>query len=68
MDPLTAALNLAQAIVVLLGKVWEATPEADRAVAAKDLAQNLHQISAFMFSLQKSLGPQEIQVLKGVQG
>ncbi len=52
MDPVTAGLNLAQAIVALVTKVWDATPEAQKAQSAADIANTLHNCSAFLQAVQ----------------
>ena len=52
MDPVTAGLTLVTAIVTLITKVWDATPEAQKALSAADVAATLHNCSAFMQTLQ----------------
>lgn len=56
MDPLTAGLGVANVLVQLWMKVWDATPEAERTVVAKDLAQALHSILKFVQDLQGAQG------------
>lgn len=55
MDPLTAALNLANGIVTLITKVFDATPDAQKAQGAGDIAKTLHNISAFLNSVQDKI-------------
>jgi len=55
MDPVTAGLNLATAIVALLTKVWDATPDAQKAIGAADAAKVLHNCSQFLQDAQDKL-------------
>lgn len=55
MDPLTAGLNLANGIVALIGKVWDATPKDQQVQAAADIAKTLHNCSAFLQSVQAKI-------------
>jgi len=55
MDPLTAGLQLATAIVELLTKVWDATPETEKAQGAGDIARTLHNCSALIQDAQKKI-------------
>jgi hypothetical protein len=55
LDPLTAGLNLANGIVALIGKVWDATPKDQQVQAAADIAKTLHNCSAFLQSVQAKI-------------
>jgi hypothetical protein len=55
MDPMTAALNLANAIMALLTKVWDATPKDQQATSAGDVAKTLHNCSAFLQGVQEKI-------------
>lgn len=55
MDPLTAGLNLANGIVALVTKIFDATPEPQRAQGAADIAKTLHNVSAFLNSIQDKI-------------
>lgn len=52
MDPLTAALNLASAIVALATKVWDDTPLALRQAEAANWAKFTVNIGDFIIGLQ----------------
>ncbi len=52
MDPVTAGLQLANSIVTLITKIWDATPETWKAERATDIAQTLHNCSEFLNSIQ----------------
>jgi len=55
MDPLTAALNLANAALILATKVWDATPAAQQTAAAADWATFTHNIGSFIVFVQGKL-------------
>lgn len=55
MDPLTAALNLAIAIVTLSTKIWEATPQALREAEAANWAKFAINIGNFITSIQDKI-------------
>lgn len=55
MDPLTAALNLANAALVFATKVWDATPPAQQQAAASDWAKFTHNIGGFIVSIQDKI-------------
>lgn len=55
MDPLTSAFNLANSIVTLATKVFDAMPEADKATGASDIAKTLHNVSVFIQGEQQKL-------------
>jgi hypothetical protein len=55
MDPLTAGLNLANSIVTLLTKVWDATPAAQQVTGAADVATTLHNMAEFLHSAQDKI-------------
>jgi len=44
-DPVTASLNLATALVTLAGKVWDATPKDVQAQLAGDYGKFLHTLA-----------------------
>lgn len=55
MDPLTAALTLANSVVLLASDVWKATPPAMQAAEAAQWAQFTLNIGAFITSLQSQI-------------
>lgn len=55
MDPITAGLTLANSIVILATKIWDATPDAAKATRADDMAQIAHNCSAFLQSVQAKI-------------
>lgn len=55
MDPLTAAFNALTALVTLGTKVFDATPEAQKATGAADWANFTHNIAAVVISLQAKI-------------
>lgn len=55
MDPITAGLNLANAIVALMGKVWDATPKEQQAQTAADIAKTMHNCSSFLQGVQDKI-------------
>lgn len=55
MDPITAGLNLATAIVALIGKVHDDASPADRALVAGDITKTLHNCSAFLTGIQDKI-------------
>lgn len=52
MDPLTAALNLANTALQLAVKVWDATPPDAQTRAAADWAKFTHNIGSFITAIQ----------------
>jgi hypothetical protein len=55
MDPISAGLTLATAIVTLITKVWDATPDAQKATSASDVASTLHNCSTFLQAFQTQI-------------
>ena len=55
MDPITASLNLASAIVAFADKVFAATPQPLQAQVAADFSTFNHNISAFLLSIQAKI-------------
>jgi hypothetical protein len=55
MDPLTAALNLAAALLAFEVKVWDAMPPPVQATAATDTATFNHNVMAFLLSIQDKI-------------
>ena len=52
MDPITAALNVANRLLEFGEKVWDATPPDLQQKAAADWAQFNHNIASFVLGLQ----------------
>ncbi len=55
MDPLTAGLNLANTLLELAGKVFDATPADLKAQSAGDWAKFAHNISEFLLGIQAKI-------------
>jgi len=55
MDPLTAALNLANGVLAFATKVWEATPKDLQATSAGDWAKFTHNIGSFILGVQEKI-------------
>lgn len=55
MDPVTAALNVANALIALEGKIFDAMPADQKAIIATDAAKFTHNIGTFVTSLQEKL-------------
>jgi hypothetical protein len=55
MDPLTAALNLANSLVALESKVWDKVPPDLQTTLAGDAAKFCHNIGSFFIGLQDKL-------------
>lgn len=55
MDPITAGLNLAAAIVNLIGKIHDDASPAQRELVAGDITKTLHNCSAFLTGIQDKL-------------
>ena len=57
MDPITATLNLATEALKFAEKIWDATPDAQKAQAAGDWATFTHNIGEVVLALQQKLAP-----------
>jgi hypothetical protein len=55
MDPLTAALQLANTALALATKVWDATPAPLQAQNASDWAKFTHGIGGFITTIQEKI-------------
>ena len=55
MDPVTAALNFATALVQIATKVWDATPKELQQAEAKNWAQFCINIGDFIIGLQPEI-------------
>jgi hypothetical protein len=59
MDPVTAALNLANGIIALaskfVDKIWDALPQDQKAIAASDISKSIHNSSVFLQSIQEKI-------------
>jgi hypothetical protein len=55
MDPVTAALNLANGVLIFVSKVWDAASPDVKTLRANDMLTFNHNIAAFVLSLQEHI-------------